>query len=126
MLTSGGYSCGLKTRGGYMPGTCGGRRWYHFFFGGGPACSSTSAPTGSRGGALGGLLARDRLDLAGGARCARPIQICFGGRTCICEVTDRARRDLLRRAVEAEPQLAVRVLAVERDQHRRVGLVGHA
>ena len=99
-------------------------RRYHFFFGGGPCCSSTSAPSGSA--AARSAASSPVIVLTSRRRsCPRPIQICLGGWTCICEVTDAPARDLLRRAVEAELQLAVRVLAVERDQHRRVGLVGH-
>ena len=82
----GGYSCGLKTRGGYIPGTCGGRRRYHFFLGGGPCCCRTSAPTGSA--AARSAASSPVIVLTSSRRsCRRPIQICLGGRTCICEVT---------------------------------------
>ena len=86
IVTPGGYSCGLKTRGGYMPGTCGGRRRYHFFFGAGPCCCRTSAPTGSA--ARRSAASSPVIVLTSSRRSEpRPIQICLGGRTCICEPT---------------------------------------
>ena len=109
-----------------MPGTCGGRRRYHFFLR--RRRAAAAARRRRRGSAAARSAASSPVIVLTSRRrsCARPIQICLGGLTCICEVTAVPARDLLRRAVEAELQLAVRVLAVERDQHRRVGLVGHA
>ena len=92
IVTPGGYSCGLKTRGGYMPGTCGGAaRRYHFFFGAGPCCCRTSAPTRLGGGALGGLLAGDRLDLQAALLAAADPDLLGRADLHLRVVTDAAR-----------------------------------
>src|SRR5215208_2684625 len=75
-----------------------------------------------RGEALLGLLAREGVD--GEAVLRRAADPDLLGRAHLHARLDRlAGRDLVRRAVEAEVQLVVLVLALERDQDGRVGLV---
>ena len=53
----------------------------------------------------------------------RPIHFWRGGRTTICDFARLAGRDLERRRFEADLQLVVGILVVERDGGRRVGRV---
>ena len=69
----------------------GGRRPNALLRRGRGAFSSTSAVVGSAASALVGLLAGQGVDLEKRFSVARPIQICFGGLTCICDVDRLAR-----------------------------------